>query len=328
MKNKVAVTALVLLLLTFGCEAKICQEHSRTFKGLCWNNNNCVSSCVAEQFTGGFCSGIVDRKCICTKQCDDQPPMDLAQPPPKKKRPPTRAATTVLVLLLLILGGEAGKMCHDPSQTFKGMCFHTMNCISSCTNEGYTGGYCTYLKHKCICTKPCVGEGPPDEPPDKICQQHSGTFKGICFNNNNCVSYCVAEQFTSGFCSGVVDRGEAVKMCHDPSQNFKGMCFQNLNCISSCTNEGYTGGHCTYITHKCICTKPCGGEGGEAGKMCHDPSQTFKGMCFRNMNCISCCTNEGYTGGYCSYLKHKCICTKPCGGEGPPDEPPATASRA
>uniref|UniRef100_A0A0D3F1B6 Knottins-like domain-containing protein n=1 Tax=Oryza barthii TaxID=65489 RepID=A0A0D3F1B6_9ORYZ len=63
-----------------------------------------------------------------------------------------KVATTVLVLLLLTLGGEvaAAKMCHDRSQTFKGMCFRTSNCNTSCTNEGYTGGHCTTFRRRCV----------------------------------------------------------------------------------------------------------------------------------------------------------------------------------
>ncbi|KAF2943325.1 hypothetical protein DAI22_02g056760 [Oryza sativa Japonica Group] len=48
MKAKVAATALFLLLLTFGGEAKICHDPSQTFKGMCLSNSNCISSCISE----------------------------------------------------------------------------------------------------------------------------------------------------------------------------------------------------------------------------------------------------------------------------------------
>uniref|UniRef100_J3LA06 Knottins-like domain-containing protein n=1 Tax=Oryza brachyantha TaxID=4533 RepID=J3LA06_ORYBR len=85
MKTKFAVTTLVLLLLTFGNgESKMCKEHSKTFKGLCLNNNNCISRCITEDYTGGYCSGTLDRKCVCMKECDDAlPPQPL---PPKSGR--------------------------------------------------------------------------------------------------------------------------------------------------------------------------------------------------------------------------------------------------
>ncbi|XP_015689204.1 defensin NsD7-like [Oryza brachyantha] len=77
-----------------------------------------------------------------------------------------KAATIVLLLLLLTLGGEAGsRICHDHSQTFRGICVQPTNCIACCTNEDYTGGYCTTVTRRCMCTKPCGGDSPPDDPP-------------------------------------------------------------------------------------------------------------------------------------------------------------------
>ncbi|BAS77208.1 Os02g0172300 [Oryza sativa Japonica Group] len=77
-----------------------------------------------------------------------------------------KVVATVLIVLFLTLGGEAAaKICHDHSQTFKGMCFHTSNCIACCTNEGYTGGYCKPFTYRCMCTKDCGGDSPPDDPP-------------------------------------------------------------------------------------------------------------------------------------------------------------------
>nr|BAD25507.1 hypothetical protein [Oryza sativa Japonica Group] len=69
---------------------------------------------------------------------------------------------------LIYDGVAAAKMCHDPSQTFRGLCGHPTNCIACCTNEGYTGGYCTTVRHKCMCTKACGGESPPDDPPSAM----------------------------------------------------------------------------------------------------------------------------------------------------------------
>ncbi|XP_052141917.1 defensin J1-2-like [Oryza glaberrima] len=93
MKAKVAATALFLLLLTFGGEAKICHDPSQTFKGMCLSNSNCISSCISEDYTGGYCGGVIDRKCMCTKECDDAPPPLPLLPAPKsgRRRPPPRA---------------------------------------------------------------------------------------------------------------------------------------------------------------------------------------------------------------------------------------------
>ncbi|KAE8795893.1 Defensin-like protein 6 [Hordeum vulgare] len=52
MKAKVTTIALVLLFLTLGAEAELCKARSRTFKGRCTRNDNCVAVCMTENFTG------------------------------------------------------------------------------------------------------------------------------------------------------------------------------------------------------------------------------------------------------------------------------------
>ncbi|KAF7089170.1 hypothetical protein CFC21_092191 [Triticum aestivum] len=81
MEAKVTAIPLVLLFLTLGAEAELCKQHSRTFKGRCTHNDNCVAICLTENFTGGYCHGIVERHCMCTKKCGE-PPEEPEEPPP------------------------------------------------------------------------------------------------------------------------------------------------------------------------------------------------------------------------------------------------------
>ncbi|KAF0909116.1 hypothetical protein E2562_031622 [Oryza meyeriana var. granulata] len=83
---------------TRGGEANICQEPSQTVKVLCINNNNCISCCINENYTGGYCGGVIGRKCMCTKDCGDTPPPQPSLPSPKggRRRSPPRAATTMM----------------------------------------------------------------------------------------------------------------------------------------------------------------------------------------------------------------------------------------
>ncbi|TMW90706.1 hypothetical protein EJD97_015367 [Solanum chilense] len=51
---------------------------------------------------------------------------------------------------------EAQQICKAPSQTFPGLCFIDSSCRKYCKKEKFTGGHCSKLQRKCLCTKPCV----------------------------------------------------------------------------------------------------------------------------------------------------------------------------
>ncbi|KAL6629927.1 hypothetical protein ACP70R_029692 [Stipagrostis hirtigluma subsp. patula] len=72
MKGKIAATALILLLLTFVAEATLCTTPSQTYKGRCYRNTNCAAVCVTEEYTSGYCHGVVSRRCLCVKDCDGE----------------------------------------------------------------------------------------------------------------------------------------------------------------------------------------------------------------------------------------------------------------
>ncbi|KAI4963573.1 defensin Tk-AMP-D1.1-like [Hordeum vulgare subsp. vulgare] len=86
MKAKVTTIALVLLFLTLGAEAELCKARSRTFKGRCTRNDNCVAVCMTENFTGGYCHGVVERHCMCTKKCGEEPPEEPGEPPEEPRQ--------------------------------------------------------------------------------------------------------------------------------------------------------------------------------------------------------------------------------------------------
>ncbi|GJM90324.1 hypothetical protein PR202_ga06591 [Eleusine coracana subsp. coracana] len=53
-------------------------------------------------------------------------------------------------------------MCKTRSKTFKGECFHSINCANICTSEGATGGFCEghfYRECMCITNQDCDGNG-------------------------------------------------------------------------------------------------------------------------------------------------------------------------
>ncbi|TVU38336.1 hypothetical protein EJB05_11723, partial [Eragrostis curvula] len=88
MKGKVASTALVLLLLTMGSEATMC-NYTSIFDG-CMSTKNCASACIHEGSIGGYCKHIPGhnlRHCTCFKNCDGAggsgggkaPPMEMTQ---------------------------------------------------------------------------------------------------------------------------------------------------------------------------------------------------------------------------------------------------------
>ncbi|GJN19103.1 hypothetical protein PR202_gb06341 [Eleusine coracana subsp. coracana] len=62
-----------------------------------------------------------------------------------------------------LIGPYAGvdaNLCKTPSKTFKGECFHNVNCARICTSEGATGGFCEgHIHRKCMCTSDCRSQG-------------------------------------------------------------------------------------------------------------------------------------------------------------------------
>ncbi|TVU38349.1 hypothetical protein EJB05_11727 [Eragrostis curvula] len=71
MKVKSAIFALVLLLLGFGSEAKLCESLQKSPFEWCQHDAQCVIMCLDldEGYTGGYCKGIMRRDCVCTKEC-------------------------------------------------------------------------------------------------------------------------------------------------------------------------------------------------------------------------------------------------------------------
>jgi len=45
---------------------------------------------------------------------------------------------------------------------------------------------------------------------------------------------------------------------------------------------------------------------------CWSESHTFKGLCFSDHNCATVCFTEGFTGGKCEGVRHRCLCSKIC----------------
>ncbi|XP_006339360.1 defensin-like protein [Solanum tuberosum] len=63
-----------------------------------------------------------------------------------------------LVLAMMLSEVQAQHMCKSTSQTFKGLCFTDSSCRKACLTEEFTGGHCSKLQRKCLCTKICVFE--------------------------------------------------------------------------------------------------------------------------------------------------------------------------
>ncbi|KAG5576049.1 hypothetical protein H5410_056183 [Solanum commersonii] len=63
-----------------------------------------------------------------------------------------------LVLAMMLFEVQAQHMCKSTSQTFKGLCFTDSSCRKACLTEEFTGGHCSKLQRKCLCTKICVFE--------------------------------------------------------------------------------------------------------------------------------------------------------------------------
>ncbi|WOL15720.1 Gamma Purothionin [Canna indica] len=72
-----------------------------------------------------------------------------------------KTTTCALLLVLLVCvsdpammpGVEAlfGRHCQHASRMFKGLCFVDTNCNSVCAREGYSGGRCHGVRHRCMC---------------------------------------------------------------------------------------------------------------------------------------------------------------------------------
>ncbi|RCV13610.1 hypothetical protein SETIT_2G359500v2 [Setaria italica] len=65
-KGKIpAMTALVLLLLTLGTRAELC-EKVKQFSWVC-DEPLCIKGCTNEGYTGGYCNGWPHPgRCVCT----------------------------------------------------------------------------------------------------------------------------------------------------------------------------------------------------------------------------------------------------------------------
>ncbi|KAL6198808.1 hypothetical protein ACLB2K_028596 [Fragaria x ananassa] len=50
------------------CEAAICKVPSKTFKGMCFSQKNCIVRCHSEGYGWGECSHL-RRRCMCYKPC-------------------------------------------------------------------------------------------------------------------------------------------------------------------------------------------------------------------------------------------------------------------
>ncbi|CAD6220498.1 unnamed protein product [Miscanthus lutarioriparius] len=47
-------------------------------------------------------------------------------------------------------------------------------------------------------------------------------------------------------------------------------------------------------------------------RKCESQSLHFRGPCSRDTNCASVCLTEGFSGGVCKGLRHRCFCTRDC----------------
>ncbi|PQP95384.1 defensin-like protein 1 [Prunus yedoensis var. nudiflora] len=82
-----------------------------------------------------------------------------------------RLVSAALVLALLLVATEMGPMaaegriakvveskkrtCESQSKKFKGICFLTSYCATSCETEGFNGGQCRGFRRTCFCSKAC-----------------------------------------------------------------------------------------------------------------------------------------------------------------------------
>ncbi|KAG2646265.1 hypothetical protein PVAP13_2KG499200 [Panicum virgatum] len=72
MKGKIAATiaCLVLLLLSLGAEAELCEKVKKSPFLECYKQY-CIDACVSDGYTDGHCRGLVTSFCVCTKDCAD-----------------------------------------------------------------------------------------------------------------------------------------------------------------------------------------------------------------------------------------------------------------
>ncbi|KAM0948718.1 putative oxidoreductase [Dioscorea sansibarensis] len=54
------------------------------------------------------------------------------------------------------------------------------------------------------------------------------------------------------------------------------------------------------------------GINGVEGRLCKVPSGGFRGICYRDTNCLHVCVSEGYNGGQCKGFRRRCMCNKIC----------------
>jgi len=47
-------------------------------------------------------------------------------------------------------------------------------------------------------------------------------------------------------------------------------------------------------------------------RRCESQSHKFKGPCVSDSNCASVCRGEGFFGGDCRGVRHRCFCTRDC----------------
>ncbi|XP_060172004.1 defensin-like protein isoform X2 [Lycium barbarum] len=73
-----------------------------------------------------------------------------------------RLLATCFLVAMLLLATEMGPMssveartCESQSKRFKGLCVSDTNCATVCLTEGFTGGHCRGLRHRCFCTRDC-----------------------------------------------------------------------------------------------------------------------------------------------------------------------------
>ncbi|OMO94673.1 Knottin [Corchorus olitorius] len=67
----------------------------------------------------------------------------------------------MMLLLFLVLASQdmvvpsEARLCQSQSHGFKGGCLSNHNCALVCRNEGFSGGQCRGLRHRCFCTRRC-----------------------------------------------------------------------------------------------------------------------------------------------------------------------------
>ncbi|KAG5594090.1 hypothetical protein H5410_035322 [Solanum commersonii] len=64
----------------------------------------------------------------------------------------------MFLLVLFSIGNAEAKDCVEWSKTFKGPCSSVQKCRDACISEGFTDGYCAFLRRyrRCSCSKPCL----------------------------------------------------------------------------------------------------------------------------------------------------------------------------